>query len=783
MSRRLTPSDLQNALPDVTSTLKLPGLEKAVEVCRDRWGVPHLRAENEHDAFFAQGFVTAQDRLWHMDYDRCRALGRWAEFAGPGALQEDRLMRRLRVERAARMDMEVTSSAARDMLTAYSDGVNAFLASTHTLPVEYNLLQAAPEPWEPWHCLAVYKVRNMLMGTFEIKLWRLRLALGLGTERAAALFQGYPQGNLVTVPPGEAYDGPPLSCLDELAAAAAACNWLGEVDAGSNAWVISGDRTASGLPLVAGDSHRALDTPNVYYQVHMACPSFRVSGYALPGVPGAPHFSHTDYVAWGMTHGYADYQDLFIERFRDREGALEYAWQDDWCSAEIAHETLHARGAAPEALQVVATRHGPIIAGDPNAGHGLAFSHPGTNSGTPWANTLYDLLRARSADEAEEALRPWTEPVNNFVYADVHGDFGYRYRGRIPLRPMANAWAPVPGWDGEHEWQGTIPFEDMPQTRNPSAGYVVTCNQGVTPVDYPYYINTYFGADNRARRITARLHELAPGTATVADMAAVHADRLSRPAQACLRVLAQTPPPEDPQVARARDRLLAWDCRMDRDSVAATIYAALRACWLEEVLRAALGPFADEAIGTAGIGRGGPTHALLLYTRAVNAMAANDPAPLPPGQTWPQLMEAGLQRAVADLRQRLGDDMQAWQWSTLHRTRPQHPLSRVFPDGAELLNPPQVAAGGDGDTPQQGGSWTPDRFVLTSLSVNRYIHDPADWRRSRWIVPLGASGHPGSPHYADQAVLWADVETIPQLWEWDDITSAAEARQRLIPVA
>ena len=264
MSRRLTPSDLENALPDVTSTLKLSGLEEPVEVCRDRWGVPHLRAASEHDAFFAQGFVTAQDRLWHMDYDRHRALGRWAEFVGPGALPEDRLMRRFRVARAARMDLEVISSAARDMLTAYSDGVNAFLASAHALPVEYTLLQATPEPWEPWHCLAVYKVRNMLMGTFEMKLWRLRLALGLGAERAAALFEGYPQGSLVTVPPGETYAAPPLSCLDELAAAAAACNWLGEVDAGSNAWVISGDRTASGLPLVAGDSHRALDTPNVY---------------------------------------------------------------------------------------------------------------------------------------------------------------------------------------------------------------------------------------------------------------------------------------------------------------------------------------------------------------------------------------------------------------------------------------------------------------------------------------------------------------------------------------
>ncbi len=249
--------------------------------------------------------------------------------------------------------------------------------------------------------------------------------------------------------------------------------------------MISGARTASGLPLVAGDSHRGLDTPSVYYQIHMTCPTFRVSGYAVPGVPGAPHFSHTAYVAWGMTHGYGDYQDLYIERFRTQDGRLEYAYQDAWLPAEVADETLQVRDGAPETLRIVATQHGPIITGDPAAGAGLAFCHPGTQSGTPWPDSVYRLLVAKSADEAEEALREWTEPVNNVVYADVHEAFGYRYRGRIPLRSMANAWRPVPGWTGEHEWNGQIPFEDLPHMRNPEAGFVVTCNNGVTTEDYP----------------------------------------------------------------------------------------------------------------------------------------------------------------------------------------------------------------------------------------------------------------------------------------------------------
>lgn len=782
MLRHITRAALQAALPDVTSSLHLPGLHRPVDVCRDRWGIPHIRAADEHDAFFAQGFVTAQDRLWHMDYDRRRALGRWAEWAGPAALPEDRLMRTLRLERAAKADLAVSSPAAQAMLEAYTAGVNAFLTTTRTLPIEYTVLDTTPEPWEAWHCLAVYKVRNMLMGTYEMKLWRARLALGLGPERAAALLQIAPQGTLVTTPPGEIYQGPPLECLDELTAVAAQLNGLSEVDGGSNAWVLSGARTASGLPLLAGDSHRALDTPNVYYQCHIACPTFRVSGYALPGLPGAPHFSHTDYVAWGMTHGYGDHQDLFIERFRTQHGRLEYAYQGAWLPAEVAHERILVRGAAPVECDVIATHHGPIIAGDPRAGTGLAFSHTGTNRGTPWVDSVYQLLRARSADELEEAMREWTEPVNNVVYADVHGAYGYRYRGRIPLRPVANGWAPVPGWTGEYEWSGEIPYAAMPQARNPVAGYVVTCNQRVTPADYPYYINTYFAADYRARRITARLQALAGRPATVEDMAAMHADRVSLPAQAFVQVLAQARPTE-PQVAAARELLLAWDGAMDRESVAATLYGVAKTYWVADLLQATLGRFVTEATAPAGTGRGAPTHAVHIYNRAVTAMASGDTSLLPAGQTWPGLIVSALARAVAELRQRLGDDMRAWTWGTVHHTRPRHPLSRVFPELAALFDPPQVPAGGDGDTPQQGAYGGAERFVVTMLSVNRYIFDPADWRRSRWIVPLGASGHPGSPHYADQAPLWANVETVPQLWDWDDIIAAAATRQQLVPGA
>ena len=777
---KLTEADFRAALPDVTSTVTGEGLAAAVDVVRDRYGIPHVRAGSANDAFFAQGFVTAQDRLWHMDYDRHRALGRWSEFVGESGLAEDRLMRTFQLELAAKADYDVTSTPARAMLDAYTAGVNAFLDTTETLPIEYRLLDETPERWEAWHCIAVYKVRNMLMGTYEMKLWRARLAVKLGAEHAAKLFRGYPDTNLVSVPPGELFGSIELDALDDLAAVAESLNWLGEIDGGSNAWVISGEKTASGLPLVAGDSHRALDTPSVYYQTHLSCPEFRVSGYAVPGVPGAPHFSHTEYVGWGMTHGFGDYQDLFIERFRAAEDGLEYETPDGWQAAEVAHEELAVRGGTAESITVVRTRHGPIVAGDPESGYGLAFSHPGTNAGTAWLDTVYELLTAQSADEAEESLREWTEPVNNFVYADVHGQFGYRYRGRIPVRAMANAWAPVPGWVDDHEWHGQIPFEEMPQARNPDAGFVVTCNNAPTTADYPHYINTYFAPDHRARRVTTRIAELEPG-ADIAAMAGIHGDRRSLPAAAFVQHVAGLEGLAGP-VEAARQRLLAWDGLMDRDAVAPTIYAAARAALFVETIRGELADMADEALGSvSGIGRGAATHAGQLFANAIHAMETNDARGLAPGDTWAMMAEKALHAAVETLTARLGDDMDAWVWGSVHHTRPRHPLSAVFPAYADLLDPPSVATHGDGDTPLAGGYSVANPFVQILMSVNRYIHDPADWRRSRWIVPLGVSGHPGSKHYADQAERWSNVETIPQRWDWSDIEAAAATTQRLEP--
>lgn len=767
MPALLTPQDLRAALPDVQRTLRLPGLEKPVEICRDPWGIPHIRAAVERDLFFAQGFATAQDRLWQMDFDRRQALGRWAEWAGPAGVARDRLLRAADMGRAAQADCRAASPQARAMAEAYAEGVNVFIKTTAALPVEYSLLGEAPEPWEDWHCLAVYKIRNTLLGTFEPKLFRTRLLKALGPQRVAALIRGYPPGHLLTVPPGAVYEAPLLDGLELLRQAE---GWLDEVDAGSNAWALAGRFTRSGLPLVAGDSHRGLDVPNVYYQVHLECPQFAVIGHAVPGMPGALHFCHNQHVAWGMTHGMADTQDLFAERFR--AGGQEYLFKGEWLPVQARREILGVRGAAPVEISIAATHHGPIIAGDPASGAAIALSDPGLIEATPWLDAAREAMRSASVEELCQALGKWTDRVNNYAVADVHGNFGYLHAGKIPIRPEANGWSAVPGWTGQHEWQGYIPHEELPRAINPAAGYAVTCNQRVAGADYPYYMGLLFAPQHRARRVQSHLLELQQrGAATVDDMARIHAERLSLPACVFAQALLEIQP-LDAASAQAQELLRKWDGRMDRDQPQPLIYARTR----EQLLRR----LADHLLG--GLAPGSEAHLRQLEMQLGIALEKRDPWLLPPGDTWPVALSRALQEAVSALRQELGKEMAQWQWGQLHRTRPCHPLSAVFPEAAPLLDPPSLAVHGDGDTPLAGSCAHTGSFAVAGLSVNRYIFDPSDWTRCRWIVPLGASGHPGSPHFADQAQKWADVEYIPQLWDWAQIEAQAETHQRLEPV-
>ena len=771
----ITTEDLKQALPNVSGKVNLKGLGASVEVYRDGYGIPHIKAATERDAFFAQGFVTAQDRLWHMEYDRRRGMGRWAEVVGPQALEQDKLMRRFRLEASARADYGAVSERTRKMFDAYAEGVNAFIATTESLPAEYRIAGISPEPWQPWDGLVAYKVRHILMGVFESKIWRAQAVQKLGPEKAASLIPGYEPGQLVILPPGEDYDGPLGNCLEELRDSAAALSYM--TTGGSNSWVLSGSRTASGKPILAGDSHRALDTPNVYYQNHVTCPDFDVVGLSFPGVPGFPHFGHNAWVSWCVTHLGADYQDLYIERFKSDDPEY-YLYRGQWLRVETHRETIKVRGEDDVAITVPVTRHGPVISGSPEQGSGVAFKYTATEGPSDWPDSLWKMLLAQDSNQLIESMRQWVDPCNNFVIADVHGNIGYLSRGRIPVRSVANAWLPVPGWTGEHEWQGDIPFEELPVSVNPEQGYIVTANNKPVGDDYPYYISVDFTPGFRAQRVTDALLPLENPKAK--DMAKVHGERLSIPARAYAGFL-ESVEPKDELATLAREKLTAWSGHMEAGQVEPTIYSAFRDALLKDLLEHNLG---EElaAVAWNPEGRGLGQFMARLRSRLIGMVAEDDRSLLPPGEDWPGMMSRALSKGVRELESRLGGNLDEWRWEKVHQARPKHTLSGAFPGLNGLLDPPPIPTSGDGDTPLAGSYSVSDPATVTGLSVVRYVFDTSDsWANSLWCVPLGSSGHPGSPHYHDQSETWRNVELIPMTYDWDTIKSESQTHQKLEP--
>lgn len=770
--------DLRAAIPDHTDTIALAGLDAAVEVVRDSLGIPHIRAGSTHDAFFAQGYIHAQDRLWQMEYDRRRACGRWAEVAGPSGLEHDLLTRRLRLAASAQADYAAFDDGTRAMFDFYTAGINAFIQTTSVLPIEFTLTETTPEPWEPWHCCAVYKVRHVLMGVWGNKLWRSRVLRTLGPEMLMKLRAGGSVPGTLIIPPNTDYTVVPDGAEElRLAAEAMAGTW--EWGTGSNSWVVAGSRTASGGPLLCGDSHRALDTPSVYYQNHLICPEFDVIGFSFGGVPAFPHFGHNAHVAWCITHANADYQDLYIERLAPSD-PTRYEVNGEWRTAERYHETIAVRGAASVEVDVTVTRHGPVAIGDPASGYALAMRYSATDGPNAGFETFLPMLSATSVEDLDAKMDKWVDPCNNLLMADRHGTIGYLTRGQIPLRSAANFWLPVPGWTDDHEWQGRIPHEDLPRMTNPDTGFFATANNRIVDDDYPYRICADFSPPFRAQRITDRLNHTT--NATITTMESIHAEKRSIPSEAFRAMLDRVEASDDLTTA-AKEHLRGWDGVMGPESIAATIYAV----WREQTVHVLLeGPVLRKLTqGTTprdpiqtGVGL-----ASRLRGTVVALMQAGDTTFLPPGETWASVLSNALGRATAWLRETCGPDMTTWQWARIHRTTPQHTLSVTFPEAAAMLNPPSVGVGGDGDTPQAGSyaGFAGGGFTITGLSVNRYCFDPSDWDTSGWVVPLGSSGHPGSPHYADQRIAWSQQRLLPMRYSWESVTADAAETQRLEP--
>ncbi|MFI5314330.1 MAG: penicillin acylase family protein, partial [Myxococcota bacterium] len=380
-----------------------------MEILRDELGIAHVRADSLADAFFAQGYACAEDRLWQMEQDRRRASGRWAELVGTIALGRDAFVRRMGIARSAQRDFAALGAEAREMLEGYAAGVNARLACGAPLPAEFALCGVTPEPWLPWQSIAVYKYRHAFMGPLYRKLWRGALLREHGPELLGALFPG--AGETLSVPPGAAHREAALRAA-ELEAGVGALAALAPGDGASNHWALAGSRTASGKPLVAGDPHRTLELPNVYWQNHVCCRRFDAIGLSFAGVPGFPHFGHSARVAWSITHAMADDQDLFVERLRER----------DLPGVARRTEAVSVRGAAPFAVEILETPRGPIVLGGREAGAGIALAWTALAAHDTTFDCFVPMLTAASAAELDRAMRDWVTPCNNLISADVGAD-------------------------------------------------------------------------------------------------------------------------------------------------------------------------------------------------------------------------------------------------------------------------------------------------------------------------------------------------------------------------
>ncbi|WP_206930835.1 penicillin acylase family protein [Roseococcus thiosulfatophilus] len=734
------------ALPPLEGSITVAGLHGPVTIRRDADGVPHVRARTARDAFFAQGFAHAQDRLFQLELNRRRALGRSAKWLGPAAFAADALARRLGLEAASRRDAAALDAPAQDMIAAYAAGVNAFLASGAPLPLEYTLLGATPEPWEGWHCIAVMRRLGLLMGSVWFKLWRAS-ALPLAGEATTSLRYDDGGADAFILPPG-AEGERWRAALSDLAPAVASLLEAAEADAtggGSNNWVVSGRLTDTGRPVLAGDPHRVFELPNMYVQTGLACPEFDVIGLTVPGVPGFPHFAHNGQVAWCVTHTFADIHDLYLERF-DAEGART-EFRGEWLPVHRRVETVAVRGEAPRKVEVVETHHGPVICGDPARGTALALKSVQFAETDRSFDCLPRLLTARSVAALFEATRGWGLIDHNLVAADAAGGTGFLLRARVPRRGRENGWLPVPGWTGAHEWQGWIAHEEMPQVLDPAPGLLVTANNRVVPDDHPDYLCTDCHPPYRAARIQALLQE--PGRRSVEGAAGIHADTLSVIAQVFQERLARLPTPS-PAAARLREVLLAWDGRMEAGSEAASAYIALRLALTRRLAEASgLGALAGHEWLSPAPGVAPLTQLWWCLPRLLR----EDDARLLGGLSW--------EAALAEALEQVAAAPPAANWGEAHRPRFTHPLSPLFPWAAPVLDPPAQPLAGDGDTVQANGLIAPAGPAAAYGALARYAFDVGDWENSRWVVFLGASGHPASPHYADQHADWAACRMRP----------------------
>jgi penicillin amidase len=747
-------------------TLSVSGLKEPVSVRRDGRGIPYIEAKNEADLFFAQGYITAQDRLWQMDLYRRVARGETSEIFGRAVLEEDKRWRKFGFAAIAEESVKNTTAENRAALENYARGVNAFIASLEpkNLPVEFQILQYRPRDWTPADSLVVGKIfDDALSNTWRIDLMKASL-MDLPAEKRARIFEqsspldvlliGKDNTNVETQRRGESENKTEendsalnshrfsLFTLEKLKKIETArqnslerIGFYAEELAASNNWVVSGKRTIDGKPLLANDPHLRNTQPPIWYLVNLSSPSGRVAGVSTPGIPGVI-IGHNENIAWGSTNVGPDVQDLYVETF-DASG--KYKTPTGWETPTIRREEIKVRknpllpDTVTETLEVTETRNGVVVLEEGGKKYSLKWTARDPKNDLLAAFSV--LAKAKNWSDFRGALKSYAGAMQNFVYADKNGNIGWIAAGKVPLRRTGDGSLPYDGATSDGDWIGFIPFDELPQLYNPPENFIMTANQRTVGKSYKYH-------DLIARAHTVsrakRLHDLLKANAKVSinDMRDFQFDTFSEINSRFAReVVSQKAATEE-----TLKILSGWDGRMNADSKAALVADSMRSAFRNRIMAANLG--AERA-----------KTAFLPYEPAFfDRLIAEKPKEWLPKEfaSYADLLKASEKEARENLTKQIGADEAKWTWGERVKSNFPHPLAVAPLIGAQfVITPvPQNGSGGAGASPNVG----------SAVSM-RFIATPGNWDETRYVIPTGQSGDPKSAHYKDQLEFWANGNT------------------------
>jgi len=809
------PPTIRASYPQTDGEMHARGLNAQVDVYRDQAGIPHIYASNEHDLFFAEGYVHAQDRFWQMDFQRHTSAGRLSELLGSNTLDIDTFLRTMGWERVARQELENMDAQSRAMLESYAEGVNAYLAdhSGTEVSLEYlflNILNSnyTPAPWQALNSVTWAKAMAWdLRDNMDNEIERAILLKTLSPERIAELFPEYPSDGPVIVPDFSLASASQLpnaaaQMPAELSALFASLNQrtaaldglLGgdpNADLGSNSWVVSGELSATGAPLMANDPHLSFSIPSIWYQVGLHCApkgpdcNYETVGVSFVGVPGIV-LGHNDRIAWSFTNLGPDVMDLYVMKINP-DNPNQYEMNGDWVDMQVVTEDIVVAGGDTVSLPVRITEFGPIVSDsygdlmdfnvtagiDLPENYAIALKWTALEPGNTF-QSLFKLNRAQNFDEFRAAARDFVVPSQNLLYADVDGNIGYQMPGLVPIRAAGDGLYPVPGWTDEYAWQGYIPFDELPYSLNPTSGYIVAANNAVVSADYPYHIADAWDYGYRAQRIVDML-ATAPDPFDAGYFEQMQGDDMNLGALAIIAHLNDVQFDDD-HLNEMRSLLTSWDGQQRVDSGPAALFNVF---W-KHLLAATFNDELPEDYWPAS-GSGSSWYVVMTNLLADPQNAYWDDVNTPEVETRDQILSAAFAGGVAETEKTLGKDSAKWTWGDLHTITFEHGVMSSFPLIDKLFNRGPFRLAG-GNSVINAASWgSSDTFSAASGASKRSIMDLSNWENSWQIITTGESGHAYDPHYIDMAPLWSTIQYFPLHWDLAAIQADSEGHLILLP--